>query len=103
MVELIGGEEGVAIARQGGTACEQACGDRQQGAAGQAWRGLAELAEKNLALKFEAAVAGGIPIVKTLRESLIAHGVDAVKGILNGTCNYILTQMEAAGRGFPRC
>ena len=56
-----------------------------------------------VALKFEAAVAGGIPIVKTLRESLIAHGVDAVNGILNGTCNYILTEMEATGAPSPRC
>lgn len=62
---------------------------------------LAALAEANgVALKFEAAVAGGIPIVKALRESLIAYGIDAVRGILNGTCNYILTQMEATGRSF---
>ena len=63
---------------------------------------LAALAEKNgVALKFEAAVAGGIPIVKALRESLIAYGVEAVRGILNGTCNFILTQMESSGRPFP--
>jgi homoserine dehydrogenase len=62
---------------------------------------LAKLAEsKGVTLKFEAAAAGGIPIVKVLREDLIAHGVDAVKGILNGTCNYILTEMEATGRSF---
>ncbi|MBV9332231.1 MAG: homoserine dehydrogenase [Alphaproteobacteria bacterium] len=62
---------------------------------------LARLAEeRGLALKFEAAVAGGIPIVKALRESLITYEVDAVRGILNGTCNYILTQMEATGRTF---
>ena len=62
---------------------------------------LALLAEeKNLALKFEAAVAGGIPIVKSLRESLMVYGVSAVRGILNGTCNYILTQMESTGRPF---
>ena len=61
-------------------------------------RALAE--DEGLALKFEAAVAGGIPIVKMLRESLIAHGVLAVRGILNGTCNYILTEMEATGRAF---
>jgi len=66
---------------------------------------LAELAEKNgvTSLKFEAAAAGGIPIVKALREGLIAHGVDAIKGILNGTCNYILTEMEAVGPPFRRC
>ena len=54
-------------------------------------------------LKFEAAAAGGIPIVKALREGLIAHGVDAVNGILNGTCNYILTEMEASGPLLCRC
>jgi homoserine dehydrogenase len=62
---------------------------------------LAEIAEQNgVALKFEAAAAGGIPIVKALRESLVAHGVGAIRGILNGTCNYILTQMESTGRSF---
>jgi homoserine dehydrogenase len=62
---------------------------------------LAALAEMHgVSLRFEAAVAGGIPIVRSLRESLIAYGVDAVRGILNGTCNYILTQMEATGGSF---
>lgn len=62
---------------------------------------LAAVAEQyGRALKFEAAVAGGIPIVKSLRESLMVYGVSAVRGILNGTCNYILTQMEATGRSF---
>ncbi|MDE2466730.1 MAG: homoserine dehydrogenase, partial [Alphaproteobacteria bacterium] len=62
---------------------------------------LALIAERqNVALRFEAAVAGGIPIVKALRESLIAYGIRAVRGILNGTCNYILTQMEASGKSF---
>jgi homoserine dehydrogenase len=62
---------------------------------------LAALAEsRGRALKFEAAVAGGIPFVKSLRESLMVYGVSSVRGILNGTCNYILTQMEATGRAF---
>ena len=62
---------------------------------------LATLAEdKGVSLKFEAAAAGGIRIVKALRESLIAYGIDAVRGVLNGTCNYILTQMEATKRSF---
>ncbi len=56
--------------------------------------------EQGVALRFEAAAAGGIPIVKGLRESLIAYGIDAIHGILNGTCNYILTQMEKTGRAF---
>lgn len=62
---------------------------------------LAKAAEsKNLALNFEAAVAGGIPIIKSLREGLGANQVSRVYGILNGTCNYILTTMEATGRSF---
>ena len=62
---------------------------------------LARLAETNgVALLFEAAVMGGVPAVKLLREGLVADGVDSVAGILNGTCNYILTEMEASGRDF---
>ncbi len=62
---------------------------------------LARLAEKNgVALNFEAAVAGGIPVIKTLREALAANQIRRVYGILNGTCNYILTQMQAEHRSF---
>ena len=62
---------------------------------------LAKAAEsKDLALNFEAAVAGGIPIIKSLREGLGANQISRVYGILNGTCNYILTTMEASGRTF---
>jgi len=62
---------------------------------------LAMAAEKSsLALNFEAAVAGGIPIIKALREGLGANQISRVYGILNGTCNYILTTMEATGRSF---
>jgi homoserine dehydrogenase len=62
---------------------------------------LAALAEKSgVALNFEAAVAGGIPIVKAIRESLQGNDITRVYGILNGTCNYILTRMEREGRSF---
>jgi homoserine dehydrogenase len=62
---------------------------------------LATLAEKHgVALNFEAAVAGGIPIVKVMRESLQGNDISRVYGILNGTCNYILTTMEREGRSF---
>lgn len=62
---------------------------------------LAKLAEDNqTALFYEAAVAGGIPIIKMLREGLAANQVRAVYGILNGTCNYILTTMEKTGQEF---
>lgn len=62
---------------------------------------LAALAEqKHGSLMYEAAVAGGIPIIKMIREGLAANRIDAVYGILNGTCNYILTTMERTGQGF---
>ena len=62
---------------------------------------LARVAEqRGVALNYEAAVAGGIPIVKALREGLAANEITSVVGILNGTCNYILTEMEATGRDF---
>jgi homoserine dehydrogenase len=62
---------------------------------------LARLAEeKGVTLNFEAAVAGGIPIVKTMREALAGNQPTKVFGILNGTCNYILTKMAEEGRSF---
>src|SRR6266404_2213673 len=65
---------------------------------------LAQAAEKHGgALNFEAAVGAAIPIIKTLREGLAATGVNRVYGILNGTCNYILTRMEQEGLSFAEC
>jgi len=65
---------------------------------------LARLAEaKGVALAFEAAVAGGIPVVKTLREGLAGNAIRRVSGILNGTCNYILSRMETDGLPFDVC
>lgn len=62
---------------------------------------LAALAEANGApLLFEAAVMGGVPAVKMMREALVGDDVNSVAGILNGTCNYILTEMEQGGRPF---
>ena len=62
---------------------------------------LAALAERNGApLRFEAAVAGGIPVIKGLREGVAANRVARIYGILNGTCNYILSTMEDTGRDF---
>jgi homoserine dehydrogenase len=57
-------------------------------------------AEGGVVLAYEAAVAGGIPIIKTLREGLAGNHISQIAGILNGTCNYILTRMEAAGLSF---
>ena len=62
---------------------------------------LAQLAESHGAtLRFEAAVAGGIPIVKALGEGLAANGMRRIYGVLNGTCNYILTEMQRTGRDY---
>jgi homoserine dehydrogenase len=65
---------------------------------------LARIAEDNNAqLGFEAAVAGGIPVIKTLREGLGSARIARVYGIMNGTCNYILTRMGNEGIGFAEC
>jgi homoserine dehydrogenase len=102
VVELIGGEEGAARAlveralrgKKHVVTANKALLARHGGS-------LAAIAERNgVGLKFEAAICGGIPIVKALREGLIAYEISAVRGILNGTCNFILTQMESTGRPF---
>jgi homoserine dehydrogenase len=101
-VELIGGSDGVAKA-----AVEAALGaGKHVVTANKALLAnhgiaLAKLAEeKGVSLNFEAAVAGGIPVIKTLRESLSANEVRRVYGILNGTCNYILSTMTDQNRSF---
>ena len=102
VVELIGGSDG--IARE---VVETAIGNGK--AVVTANKALIEHQGTSLAaaaesmkvpLSFEAAVAGGIPIVKALREGLAGNEISRVYGILNGTCNYILTQMEESGRDF---
>jgi len=57
-------------------------------------------AEKGVAIGFEAAVGGGIPCLKALREGLAANAIESVYGILNGTCNFILTKMENEGADY---
>lgn len=101
-VELIGGDSGVAKA-----AVEAALNAKKHVVTANkaliATHGfeLAKLAEKNgVALYFEAAVAGAIPVIKTLREALAANRIKRVYGILNGTCNFILTQMQNEKRPF---
>ena len=64
---------------------------------------LAQLAEKNkVNLEFEASVAGGIPIIKTIKEGFSTNKINKVYGILNGTTNYILTEMEKTGETFDK-
>ena len=102
VVELIGGSEGVAK-----RLCETAIASgRHVVTANKALlahhgTALARAAEgAGVTLAYEAAVAGGIPIIKALREGLAANGVNRVYGILNGTCNYILSVMRESGRKF---
>lgn len=61
---------------------------------------LSKAAEKGVDLAFEASVGGGIPIIRTLRDALTSDRVTSVHGILNGTCNYILTRMRQEGASF---
>ena len=62
---------------------------------------LAKLAEKNkVNLEFEASVGGGIPIIRTIKEGLATNKINKVFGILNGTCNYILSEMEHTKENF---
>ncbi|MCC5963782.1 MAG: homoserine dehydrogenase [Rhodobacteraceae bacterium] len=99
VVELMGGENGPAkalteAAMQGGKDVVTA-NKALLAIHGQA---LAEAAEAaGVALRFEAAVAGGIPVVKALAEGLAGNRISRIKGVMNGTCNYILTRMEDAG------
>ncbi|MGE9267706.1 MAG: homoserine dehydrogenase [Verrucomicrobiales bacterium] len=65
-------------------------------------RELFALSEKHRApLLFEAAVAGGIPVIKALQESLVGNRIESITGIINGTSNYILQRMTQAGLGYP--
>lgn len=65
---------------------------------------LAKLAEAHGGqLNFEAAVGAAIPVIKTLRDGLAGTAIDRVYGIMNGTCNYILTRMELEGLSFDEC
>lgn len=105
LVELIGGSEGAALD------CVRAALSRglpvvTANKALLAHHGvaLARLAAENgTELLYEAAVAGGIPIIKAMRESLSGNEVSRVTGILNGTCNYMLTRMERENLSFEAC
>jgi homoserine dehydrogenase len=102
VVELIGGADGTALAVIE-TALDRGKHVVTANKALMAKHGtrLAERAEEaGLALAFEAAVAGGIPVIKTLRESLAGNRLTRVYGILNGTSNFILTTMREGGREF---
>ncbi|TZG28774.1 homoserine dehydrogenase [Sphingomonas montanisoli] len=102
VVELIGGSDGPALtlARETLAAGKPFVTANKAMIAhhGLELAGLAE--QRGVALKYEAAVAGGIPVIKGLREGAAANEIAQVFGILNGTCNYILTEMEEKGSDF---
>ena len=99
VVELIGGDEGIAkdtieLALDNGKDVVTA-NKALLAIHGQALAERAEAAGR--VIRFEAAVAGGIPVIKTMTESLAGNRITRVMGVMNGTCNYILTRMQSAG------
>jgi len=104
-VELIGGANGVALESvKAAFASGKHVVTANKALLAEHGVSLARQAEDaGVSLNFEAAAAGGIPIIKTLRESLAGNTISRIYGILNGTCNYILTRMEREGLSFEQC
>lgn len=102
VVELIGGSDGPARALvEAALAAGRPVVTANKALVAVHGAALAAASERSgAALAFEAAVAGGIPVIKALREGLAGNRIDRVAGILNGTCNYILTVMREQGRDF---
>jgi homoserine dehydrogenase len=102
LVELIGGSDGIAKATvEAAIAAGRHVVSANKALLAHHGAALARSAEAaGVALAYEAAVAGGIPIIKSLREGLAANRIARVYGVLNGTCNYILTTMRETGRDF---
>ncbi|OCX66629.1 homoserine dehydrogenase [Thioclava sp. SK-1] len=98
-VELMGGHEGVAKrATEAALAAGKDVVTANKALLAHHGQALAETAESlGRVIRFEAAVAGGIPVIKTLTEGLAGNQIRRVMGVMNGTCNYILTRMEEAG------
>ncbi|WP_421993342.1 homoserine dehydrogenase [Qipengyuania sp.] len=102
VLELVGGSDGPALTLAR-AALDAGKGFVTANKAMIAHHGLAlaeQAALRGVPLKFEAAVAGGIPVVKGLREGAAANRIERIYGILNGTCNYILSEMERTGADF---
>ena len=102
VVELVGGSDGPALTcARNAIAAGKSLVTANKAMIAHHGLELARAAEAaDVALKFEAAVAGGIPVIKGLREGTSANVIDRVYGILNGTCNFILSTMEDTGRDF---
>ena len=101
-VELMGGHEGSALeATKAAIASGKDLVTANKAMLAHHGHALALQSEKNgSVIRFEAAVAGGIPVIKSLTEGLAGNEIIRVMGVMNGTCNYILTQMQATGRGY---
>ncbi len=102
LVEVMGGEDGPAkVATEAALSGGRHVVTANKAMMARHGTALAALAEEHdAALRFEAAVAGGIPIVKALNEGMAANRINRVLGVMNGTCNYILTQMEKTGGSY---
>jgi homoserine dehydrogenase len=105
VVELVGGRDGHGKAPSSERRSpRQARGDGEQGAPRKARDGACDRSRgAGVSLAFEASVAGGIPVIKTLREAMPGNRDPRLYGILNGTCNYILSRMELEGLTFAAC
>ena len=102
VVELVGGSDGPALTLARNTLAQgKALITANKAMIAHHGMELARIADAaDIPLKFEAAVAGGIPVIKALRDGASANRITRVYGILNGTCNFILTKMESEGRDF---
>ncbi|MEI4488092.1 homoserine dehydrogenase [Frigidibacter sp. MR17.14] len=98
-IEVMGGHDGPAkAATEAAIAAGHDVVSANKALLAHSGQALAEAAEAaGAVIRFEAAVAGGIPVIKALTEGLAANRITRVMGVMNGTCNYILTRMESAG------
>jgi homoserine dehydrogenase len=98
-VEVMGGHEGAALAAtEAAIATGKDVVTANKALLAHHGQALALAAEaRNTVIRFEAAVAGGIPVIKALTEGLAGNRIKRVMGVMNGTCNYILTRMQSAG------
>jgi homoserine dehydrogenase len=98
-IEVMGGSEGPArLATEAAIAAGKDVVTANKALLAHHGHGLALAAEAaGRVIRFEAAVAGGIPVIKALTEGLAGNGMRRVMGVMNGTCNYILTRMQSAG------
>ena len=101
-VELMGGEDGPAkAATEAAIAAGKHVITANKAMLAMHGHPLAQAAEaKGVSLRYEAAVAGGIPVIKALTEGLAGNEITRVMGVMNGSCNYILTRMEDSGLSY---